>query len=264
MKTSNEVKVARQSGAARFITTRWSEVLAARGKSAEAQQSLRQLCDQYYAPVYAFVNSYTHYDQNARDWTHEFFAKLLEGQSLDNLCRARGRFRSYLLGAVKHFLSDERAMALSEKRGGLAQHVPLDVIENESSSKCVSVMPTDAYFDRQWAISILDQGLKQLENEATGSLPNGDGKARLFASLRPWLSGNPIEQSQLEIATSLGVSAEVVKVSLHRWRKRFRQIVRTQVAATVDSPEEVEEELRYLVLALRDGVMERRSDGAVE
>lgn len=248
--------VTRQNDVARFITTQWTDVLAARGQTAEARQSLRQLCEHYYAPVFAFINIYTGYDQNARDWTHEFFAKLMEGHSLKNVSSARGRFRSYLLGAVKHFLSDERTKASSQKRGGRVHHLNLESI-NERTTNLASELPSDACFDRQWAIALLQQGLKQLEFEVTGieeavsdSIGKGDFKARLFAFLRPCLIGTLVEQSQADIAAQLGVSAEVVKVNLHRWRKRFREIVKAQVAATVDSPAEIEEELRYLVIAL--------------
>lgn len=229
----------------RFLTTQWTNVLSARGETAEAKQSLRELCDRYYAPVYAFVESYSRHDQNARDWTHAFFAKLLEGRSLDSVIQSRGRFRSYLLGAVKHFLADEREKDQAAKRGGFISHVSVDQVD--ASSRIPNThfaMPPDAAFDRHWAMSILQHSLEGLEQEL------GKEHATRFELLRPWLSGDPIEFSYVDVAAKLGVSTEVVKITIHRWRKRFREIVKGHIASTVSNSEEVEEELRYLIQAL--------------
>lgn len=229
----------------RFLTTQWTNVLSARGETAEAKQSLKELCDRYYVPVYAFVQSYTHQDQNARDWTHAFFAKLLEGRSLDAVIQLRGRFRSYLLGAVKHFLADEREKARADKRGGLVSLVSVDQVDESSiSPKSHSEMPPDAAFDRQWAMSILQHSLKDLEFDL------GEEQATRFELLRPWLSGDPIDLSHADVAARFGVSTEVVKITIHRWRKRFREIVKGHIASTVSDSTEVEAELGYLIQAL--------------
>ena len=229
----------------RFMTTQWTHVLSTRGESAEAKQSLKELCDRYYAPVFAFVESYTKRDQNARDWTHAFFVRLLAGGSLDSVVPERGKFRSYLLGAVKHFLADERTKQRAEKRGGTISHVCI----NECDLSSVGItnydsMPPDAYFDRQWAMSILQHSLTDLELEL------GQEHSARFQLLRPWLSGDSIEQTHADIATKLGVSEEVIKSSIHRWRKRFREIVKSHIASTVSDVSEVDEELGYLIQAL--------------
>ncbi len=238
--------IAKQDRAScRFLTTQWTHVLSARGETAEAKQSLKELCDRYYAPVYAFVESYSHHDQNARDWTHAFFAKVLEGRSLDSVIQSRGRFRSYLLGAVKHFLADEREKDQASKRGGLVSLVSVDQVDEFSlTTNTHYAMPPDAAFDRQWAMSILQHSLKNLEEEL------GEGQATRFELLRPWLSGEPIDRSHADVAVRLGVSIEVVKITIHRWRKRFREIVKGHIASTVSDSAEVEEELGYLIQAL--------------
>lgn len=227
------------------MTTQWTHVLSTRGESAEAKQSLKELCDRYYAPVFAFVESYTKHDRNARDWTHAFFARLLEGGSLDSVVPERGKFRSYLLGAVKHFLADERAKEKAVKRGGTISHVCISECDLSSVSltNCDS-MPPDAYFDRHWAMSILQHSLTDLEMEL------GQEHSAKFQSLRPWLSGDSIEQSHADIAAKLGVSIEVIKTTIHRWRKRFREIVKSHIASTVSNVSEVDEELGYLIQAL--------------
>ncbi len=229
----------------RFMTTQWTHVLSARGESAEAKQSLIELCDRYYAPVFAFIQNYTHRDQNAQDWTHAFFAKLLEGRSLDSVLQSRGKFRSYLLAAVKHFLSDERAKHQAEKRGGAVVHWNVDDVEGLSLSVAnQNETALDAVFDRQWAMSILQMSLQDLETEL------GAAQATRFKLLRPWLSGDPIELSHAVVGVKLGVSAETVKVTIHRWRKRFREIVKAHIASTLSDTAEVDEELSYLVQVL--------------
>ena len=227
------------------MTTQWTHVLSTQGETAEAKRSLKELCDRYYAPVFAFVESYTRHDQNARDWTHAFFTILLEGRSLDSVIRERGKFRNYLLGAVKHFLADERAKQKTDKRGGLVSHVSVDQVdESHIDSTTHSSIPPDAYFDRHWAISILQHSLTDLEMEL------GQEHAERFKQLRPWLSGDSIELSHADVAASLGVSTEVVKTTIHRWRKRFREIVKDHIGTTVANASEVDEELGYLIQAL--------------
>jgi len=234
-----------QSSSRRFMTTHWTNVLSSRGETVEAKQSLKELCDRYYAPVFAFVDSYTNRDQNARDWTHAFFATLLSGRSLDSVVRERGKFRSYLLGAVKHFLADERAKEKAEMRGGLISHVSIDDCDLSSANTALySSMPPDAYFDRQWAMSILQHSLTDLEMEL------GREHSEKFQLLRPWLGGDSIELSQAEVASKLGISVEVVKTTIHRWRKRFKEIVKIHIASTVSNVSEVDEELGYLIQAL--------------
>ena len=238
-----------------FRTTHWTQVLAARGESADAKQALRDLCETYYGPVEAFVQRYRVGRDDARDLTHEFFAKLLEGNSLRGVERTRGRFRTYLLGAVKHFLSDQVDRTLAEKRGSgqsplslqaspghhrseRQEHTPLDVADPHG-------FPPDAFFDRQWALAIVEKAMSVLQAESQDR-----GETQRFEVLKRWLI--PFDDGAIaaETARSLGMTDGAFKVAVHRLRKRFRQLVKDQIASSVDGPEALQAELDYLILAL--------------
>lgn len=152
---------------------------------------------------------------------------------------ARGRFRNYLLGAVKHFLSEQRRVAATEKRGGGVVHEPLDGEMADASSG-----PDEAMFDRAWALALIGWALGELEKEMAAA-----GKEAQFATLKPWLDGNA-DTPQAEAAAALGLSGTAIKVAIHRLRERFRAKVRAEVAATLHDPAELDAELRHLVAAL--------------
>ena len=236
-----------------FHTTRWTQVVAARGNSPAAKQALRELCKMYYGPVELFVRRYRGDAEGSRDLTHEFLATLLESNSLGHVDRTRGRFRSYLLGAVKHFLGDQsdRAQALKRGRGQTPQSLdqPLrDVNSGLAESLAASDphgFPPDAYFDREWALAVVQQAIDTLHGEAAA---NGD-LAR-FDILQRWLVAPSGHDTALEAARALNLSDGAFKVAVHRLRKRFRQIVVDRIAATVDDPVEVQDELNYLISAL--------------
>lgn len=238
-----------------FCTTQWTQVLAARGESTEAKDALRDLCKSYYAPVEAFVRRYRAGHDDARDLTHQFFARLLEGNSLKGVERTRGRFRSYLLGAVKHFLSDQADRTLAKKRGSgqsplslqassgqhrseRQEHAPLDVADPDG-------FPPDAFFDRQWALTIVEKAMSVLQAESQDR-----GGTQRFEVLRRWLIPSEDGAIAAEAARSLDMSDGAFKVAVHRLRKRFRQLVKDQVASSVDGPEALQRELDYLVQAL--------------
>ena len=238
-----------------FRTTHWTQVLAARGESKEARHALRDLCDIYYGPVEAFVGRYRVGRDDARDLTHQFFAKLLEGNSLKGVDRTRGRFRSYLLGAVKHFLSDQADRTLAEKRGGgqspqslhaspshdrseRAGYTPLDVADPRG-------FPPDAFFDRQWALAIVEKAMSALQAESQDG-----GQTQRFEVLRRWLIPPEDGAMAAEAARSLDMTDGAFKVAVHRLRQRFRQLVKDQIASSVDGPESLQEELDYLIQAL--------------
>ena len=238
-----------------FRTTHWTQVLAARGESAEAKFALRDLCEAYYGPVEAFVGRYRAGRDDARDLTHQFFAKLLEGNSLKGVQRTRGRFRSYLLGAVKHFLSDQADRTLAEKRGGgqtpqslhaspshdrsdRAEHTPLDVADPHG-------FPPDAFFDRHWALSIVEKAMSALQAESQDR-----GESPRFEVLRRWLIPSEDGAMAAETARLLDMTDGAFKVAVHRLRQRFRQLVKDQIASSVDGPEALLEELDYLIQAL--------------
>ncbi len=247
-----------------FQTTHWTAVIAAKGDSPEGKRALRALCESYYAPVAAFIERYRHGNEDARDLTHAFFAKLLEGESLNTVDRTRGRFRSYLLGAAKHFLADLRERGRTLKRGGGRIAVSFDSVEpqgespgtpnNQSGSPTAQEpadpqgFPADAYFDREWALAVLSRSLDRLQAEAVEA-----GRGEQMEVLRPWLTGEAAAPLSGTIADRLGVTEGSLKVIIHRFRKRFRELVREELAATVDSPHEIDAELDYLIRALSFG-----------
>jgi RNA polymerase sigma-70 factor (ECF subfamily) len=224
-----------------FRTTQWTLVLATQGESPEARQALRALCEAYYAPVEAFVRRCRPGQDDARDLTHAFFARLLEGNSLGRAEPARGRFRSYLLGAVKHFLADERDRARAMTRGGGRSFQSLDADAPPVAD--AHAFPPDAFFDRQWALAIVETAITALHTEAQTR-----GEAERFAVLKHWLVAH--DEKAPEAARSLGLTEGAFKVAVHRLRKRFRQLVKDQIASTVDGPEALQGELDYLIAAL--------------
>lgn len=236
-----------------FHTTRWTQVVAAHGKTPEAKQALRELCETYYGPVELFVRRYRGGADDARDLTHDFFAKLLEGDSLDNVDRTRGRFRSYLLGAVKHFLSDQQDRDQALKRGGGQTTQSLDQPLREDDSGNVEslaiadprALPPDAFFDRQWALAVVEQAIVTLRAEAESA-----GELKRFEILQRWLVTPSSHDTAIEAARSLNLSEGTFKVAVHRLRKRFRQVVVDRIATTVEDPVEVQDELSYLINAI--------------
>jgi len=231
-----------------FAATRWTLVARARGDDPTARLALSELCEAYYAPVVSFLRAEGRTDDAARELAHEFFARVLAGQSLSGAEAGRGRFRSYVLGAVKHFLADSRDHAHREKRGGGAVPEVLGVTGTDTSPGLQvpdPCRPPDAAFDRQWAMTLLDRALSSLDEEM-----RAEGKADLFAVLKPWLTGDRAPQSQAEAAAQLGLSEGAVKVAVHRLRRRFREMVVTEIAATLDPTASAEEELRHLLAAL--------------
>ncbi len=237
------------SAAEIFATTRWTRVLAAQGASTEAGAALGDLCAAYYAPVHAYISRTSHDLGDARDLTQEFFARLLGGQMLAGAGEEKGRFRAYLLGAVKHYLADTRDRLHAAKRGAQHEHVSLDLETDGSAGFAVSdaeAQESDAVFDRQWGLAVLDLALTALAAEH-----EVQGKAGQFQLLKPWLTMDSGTESQAQTAARLGMSEGAVKVAVHRLRKRFRDLVKQEIAQTVSSEEEVREELRYLIEVVR-------------
>ena len=238
------------SGSSHFATTHWTCVLLAQGESAEARAALNELCTAYYAPVQAFLRHSVRRGESAEDLTQEFFSRVLTGRAFDQADPQRGRFRSYLLGAVKHFLLDMRDRQHAAKRGGDATHVTFDLGTDTSPGIDVpdphAVSP-EAAFEKQWALTLIDRALHQLQTEMTLT-----DKAAQFEILKPWLTGN-IESSQSSAATSLGLNENAIKVAIHRLRRRFRDLVKTEIAHTVIDPTEQATELADLIAALGRG-----------
>ena len=233
-----------------FVPTRWTRVLQARGESAEARAALSELCAACWKPVFAFIRREGRDEETARDLTQEFFARLLARHGLDTVEPGRGRFRSFLLGAVKHFLADERDRVRAAKRGGGQSIVSIEAGAGTNTAAELQIpdptaSPSDAVFDREWAQALVARALDLLANEfATG------GKTEQFETLKPWLLGQVDSLSQAEAARQLGLTEGATKVAIHRLRKRFRELVKVEIAHTVREPGQVQEELRYLAEAL--------------
>jgi RNA polymerase sigma-70 factor (ECF subfamily) len=231
-----------------FAATRWTQVIRARGESEEARLALGELCEAYYAPVIAFLRRERGDEESARELAHEFFQRLLAGAGVNGADPARGKFRTFLLGAVKHFLADERDRAMREKRGGGVQPEPLDHTHESSAGLSVPdhrALPPDVLFDRQWALTVLDRSFSALETQLAA-----EGKSRLLEVLKPWLVGGADHGDQQAAAAELGLSGTAVRVAVHRLKQRFRDAVRAELRQTLAEGAGVEEELRALFAAL--------------
>jgi DNA-directed RNA polymerase specialized sigma24 family protein len=222
-----------------FHPTHWTLVLCSRGQGEEAKAALSDLCAAYYEPVVSFLRREGRTDDAARELAHAFFESVLTS-GLGAPDPERGRFRSYLLGALKHFLSKKRDTALAGKRGGGAEHVPL-VLETDTALDLAmpGLADNTLAFDREWAHALIARALDSLEREH-------ENKIGLFNNLKPWLAAGT-EISQAEAARTLGMSETALKVAIHRLRTRFRELIRSEVAITVNDPAEVGEELRHLI-----------------
>ena len=235
-------------GPAAFRTTRWSMVLAAGGDDTTLSgQALEQLCRRYWYPLYAYVRRRGYSHEDASDLTQSYFARLLEKRSFSTVEPGIARFRSYLLGGLKNFLINEWENANRQKRGGGQMIVSLDD-ENADQRYALDQSDSDSpdkLFERQWAHAVIEAVLARLRKEFAGS-----EKAGLFDALKPALTADQFDQPYAELAASLGMAEGTLRVTISRMRKRFGKLLRQEVAQTVSAPEEVEAEVRSLILAL--------------
>jgi RNA polymerase sigma-70 factor (ECF subfamily) len=237
-----------QKGAAQFTTTHWSIVVEAQGESAAAQEALEKLCRIYWRPIFSFVQRQDTGPQEAEDLTQAFFADLLEHRSLTAVRKEKGRFRSYLLGALKYFLADERRRTMAIKRGKGQRLIPLDELRSDER---VEMEPTDPVtaeqiYERRWASTVLERVLGLLKNEYGVS-----GNAVLFDSLKQLLPDEPGAPSQANVAAQLGMTENAVRQAFYRFRQRYQSILREEIAQTVATPADVEDELRHLIAVIR-------------
>lgn len=231
-----------------FVTTQWTRVLEARGDSPEAKEALSELCAAYYAPVLAFIRRNSRDEDAARDLTQEFFARLLARQGVDSVEQGKGRFRSYLLGAAKHFLSDARDQANAAKRGSGHAHESIEPGTDTSPGlqlRDENTLSPEDEFDRKWAFTLLDHALAALAQEHQAA-----GKAPQFEVLKPWLTGDADNLSQVDAARELGMNEGAVKVAIHRLRRRFRELMKAEIARTLNDRSQVAQELECLIAAL--------------
>ena len=234
---------------ANFATTRWSLVVAAaKSPSPQTRAALAELCGSYWYPVYAFVRRRGKQAEDARDLTQEFFTRLLEKDYLEAVERERGRFRTFLLTAVSHFLCNERERVVAQKRGGGQTLLSLDF---ERGEQRYQNEPTDHWtaekiFERRWALTLLDQVVALLKQDYSAS-----GKIPLFDELKVFLTGDSGTPAYEEPAARLRMSPGAVKVAVHRLRQKYRESLRQLIAQTVAAEEDVESELHVLLSALR-------------
>jgi RNA polymerase sigma-70 factor (ECF subfamily) len=233
-----------QSSGEEFRTTRWTQVSQAKADSPEGRRALAELCSAYYEPVAAFLRYDLRDAEAARELAHDFFAHLLAGGAIARAEPARGRFRSYLLGAVKHFLSHHREAWRRLKRGGGVENISLNETEAYSVPD-VGVLSPDAAFDRQWALTVVAHALEALRHECVV-----EGRADFFEQVKPWLTGDTARGDQTALAAKCGLNANALKVAVHRLKRRFRQLLKAEVAGTLDDPCLVEAEMRVLFAAL--------------
>ncbi|MBT3224428.1 MAG: sigma-70 family RNA polymerase sigma factor [Proteobacteria bacterium] len=229
-----------------FPGTRWSLVLrAGDGKRA----ALEELCTVYWYPLYAYVRSRGHSFEGAQDLTQGFFLRLLGRDDLSGVKADRGRFRSFLLTALKHYLADEWDKATAQKRGGKAVLYALDCVEGERryQEEPADLRSPDAVFERRWALALINEVLGRLGEEY-----DSRGQKEVFDGLSPYLTGANQGTPYRIVARSLGRSVTWVKVAVHRMRKRFGEVLREEVAQTVENPKEVDLEIKELMLILSD------------
>lgn len=219
-----------------FHSTRWTLVRRAQGRGEEARAALSELCSIYYEPVLQFSRRWCGDAERAKDLAHGFFEDLLGRENLGAADPAKGRFRSYLLAAVKHFLSRQREREAAAKRGGDAERVPWD----EAPEPGVSP-EWEREFDRAWALALIGRALDSLAAEMQAT-----GKQAQFEALRPWLDGGQAGDV-VAAGESLGLAPTALKVAIHRLRQRFRQKVRDEIASTTADPDDAEDEFRHLV-----------------
>lgn len=227
-----------------FATTRWTVVLAAgRQPAPQADVALEDLCRTYWYPLYAYVRRHGFSKEDAEDLTQAFFARFLERNYLEGLKAERGRFRAFLLAALKHFLANERDKALRQKRGGQALHLSLDWPGAHARFEVAagSDATPDKAYDREWAVALLDRVLVQLESECVDA-----AQRRQFEQLKVFLTAGKGAIPYAQAAADTGLSEGAVRVAVHRLRRRYRELLRLEIAQTLASPSQVDEELRAL------------------
>lgn len=231
-----------------FVTTRWTVVLAAgRKSSAQSDRALGELCQTYWYPLYAFVRRQGKNREDSEDLVQAFFEKFLGKNYLEGLSAERGKFRAFLLASLKHFLANEWDKSQRQKRGGGITHLSLDWQSADERFHPDPADPSspDKTFDREWALALLERVIIRLREECAAA-----GKAPLFEQSKGYLMVSEAAIPYTEAATCLGLDEGAVRVAVHRLRKRYRQLLREEIAQTLDDPAQVAEELRSLQAAL--------------
>jgi RNA polymerase sigma-70 factor (ECF subfamily) len=237
------------SDAAGFAATHWTVVIAAAGgeSPSRAGEAMAELCRTYWYPLYAYVRRRNYDIHEAEDLTQEFFARLLAKNYLADADRRKGKFRAFLLTALKHFLANEWDRSQSLKRGGGQAVLSLDarMAESRYGLEPSHNLTPERLFERQWALTVLDRVLAGLQAEFVA-----EGKQTIFDGLKQFLTANRSSASYGQVAGQLGMTEGAVKTATHRLRRRYRELLRREIAQTVASPEQIDEEIRYLLSCL--------------
>jgi RNA polymerase sigma factor (sigma-70 family) len=246
--TAGDVSGTGQQGGVAFTTTHWSLVLEAQGESAAAQEALEKLCRTYWRPIFSFLRRQGVRQEDAEDLTQGFFTLVLERRDFSAVRKEKGRLRSYLLAALKHFLADERRRATAIKRGKGERLVPLEELR---ADEWVNMEPADPLtaeriYERRWATTVLDQVLNVLKEEYAAT-----ANAALFDSLTQLLTDEPGAPPRAEIAAQFGMSENALTQAFHRFRQRYQKLLRQEIAHTVATPGDIDDELRHLIVVLR-------------
>ena len=230
-----------------FTTTHWSVVLEAQGESPAAQEALEKLCRTYWRPIYGFLRRQGFRPEEAEDITQGFFAQLLERRKFSALRKEKGRLRSFLLGALKYFLADEQRRAMAIKRGKGQRLIPLEELRADERIEMEPSDPMTAemIYERRWALTVLERVLSRLKEEYLAA-----HNAALFDSLKQLLPDEPGSPSQAEIAARLGMTENAVRQAFYRFRQRYQALLREEIANTVATPGDIEDELRHLITVL--------------
>ena len=231
-----------------FAATHWSLVLAAgRDSTPDARAALEKLCRTYWPPLYSFIRRSGHTPADAQDLTQGFFLQLLQRDFLDGVDPAKGKFRSFLLASLQHYLSNERDRARAQKRGGGLAPISIDEQDAEGRYLLEPADPVtpEKLYERRWALTVLDQALARLQNEYAAS-----GRGAIFEKLKGELTSAAERPPHAEIGRELGLTPGAVKVAAHRLRQRFGEVLRAEIAETLARPEDIEEEIQHLFQAL--------------
>jgi RNA polymerase sigma-70 factor (ECF subfamily) len=228
-----------------FTTTHWTVVLAAgRRSTPQSDHALEELCRTYWYPLYAFVRRRGHSKEDAEDLTQAFFARFLEKNYLEGLSVERGRFRAFLLASLQHFLANEWDRSQRQKRGGQIPHLSLDWRTADTQFQIAAPAPPspEKAFDREWAVALLDKVIERLRADC-----EAEGRSRQFSELKIFLATDTDTLSPADAARALGLNAGAARVAIHRLRKRYRQLLRDEVAQTLANPTQIDAEMQALL-----------------
>ena len=232
----------------KVATTQWSQVLAARdGSDTEARRALESLCQTYWQPLYAYIRHQGYEPDEAGDLTQAYFTEFLEKDFLTDVDPEKGRFRSFLLTSLRHFLSHERIRSRALKRGGgtLMLSLDTDVAEERYLQEPATGRSPEEVFERRWALTVLGKALASLRHESTT-----ENQRQSFETLKPYLTGEEPRKPYREVAEEQGMTEMAVRKAAHRLRRRFGQVLRDEIAETVAGEDAIDDEVRHLLMII--------------